>query len=77
VRASGRSNGTPYQDSEISGFDTPRPSRNRPAESVSSVIAVSAVRIAGRAGICITPEARAIREVAAATAPSTLGASER
>ena len=49
VRASGLSKRTPCQPSETCGPETPRPSRNRPPESVSMVAAVIAV-VAGRAG---------------------------
>lgn len=63
VRASGLANRTPCQPSETCGPDTPRPSRNRPPESVSMVAAVIAVMAGVRAGICMTAEPTSMRSV--------------
>ena len=57
VRASGLSNRTPCQPSETCGPETPRPSRNRPPDSVSRVAAVIAVIAGVRAGIWKTADA--------------------
>ncbi len=76
VRASGLSKRTPCHPSETCGPDTPRPSRKRPPERVSSVAAVIAVIAALRAGICMTAAPTSMRSVCAATHDSTVGASE-
>ena len=61
VRPSGLSNRTPCQPSETCGPDTPRPSRNRPPDSVSRVAAVIAVIAGVRAGICMIALPMSIR----------------
>ena len=69
-------NRTPCHPSLTCGPETPRPRRNRPPESVSSVAAVIAVIAGVRAGICMTPEPRPIVEVWAASHARTVGASD-
>jgi hypothetical protein len=76
VRPSGRANGTPCHPSDTCGPDTPRPSRNRPPDSVSRVAAVIAVIAGDRPGICITALPTSIRLVRAATQVSTVAASD-
>ena len=76
VRASGWSNRTPCQPSDTCGPDTPRPSRNRPPDNVSSVAAVIAVIAGVRAGIWKIALPTSIRSVWAATQASTVAASE-
>jgi hypothetical protein len=76
VRASPLPNGTPCQPSDTCGPDSPRPSRNRPPDSASMVVAVIAVMAGVRAGICITAAPTSIRSVCPAIQASTLGASE-
>jgi hypothetical protein len=51
VRASGLANGCPYQPSTTCGPETPRPSRKRPPERWSIVIAAIAVAAGARAEI--------------------------
>ena len=67
VFASGLPNGWPCQPSTTCGPETPRPSRKRPPESASSVIAVIAVIAGVRAGICMMPVPTWMRVVRAAT----------
>ena len=76
VRPSGLSNRTPCQPSETCGPETPRPSRNRPPERVSSVAAVMAVFAGVRPGIWNTAEPTSICSVWAAIQVSTVAASE-
>ena len=76
MRASGLSKRTPCQPSDTCGPETPRPSRNRPPDSVSRVAAVIAVIAGVRAGIWKTAEPTSIRSVCAATHASTVAASE-
>lgn len=76
VRPTGELNRTPCQPSDTCGPDTPRPSRNRPPESVSRVAAVIAVIAGVRAGICSTAAPTSIRDVRAAIQVSTVTASE-
>ena len=76
VRPSGDANRTPCHPSLTCGPDTPRPSRNRPPDRVSSVAAVIAVMAGVRAGICITAAPRSMRLVCAPTHDSTVGASD-
>ncbi|OPZ49544.1 MAG: hypothetical protein BWY91_03079 [bacterium ADurb.BinA028] len=76
VRPSGASKRTPCQPSLTCGPLTPRPSRNRPPESESSVAAVMAVIAGVRAGICMTAAPRWMRWVRAPTQDSTVGESE-
>ncbi len=76
VRPSGLSKRTPCQPSDTCGPETPSPSRNRPALSVSSVAAVIAVIAGVRAGIWKTALPTSIRDVCAATHVSTVAASE-
>ena len=76
VRASGLANRTPCQPSDTCGPDSPRPSRNRPPDSVSSVAAVIAVIVGVRAGICRIALPTSMRSVFAATQVSTVTASE-
>ena len=76
VRASGLAKRTPCQPSETCGPDTPRPSRNRPPDSVSRVAAVIAVIAGVRAGICRMALPTSICVVWAATQASTVAASE-
>ena len=53
VRASGLSNGIPYQPSTTCGPETPRPRMNRPPERWSIVIAAIAAAAGWRADICM------------------------
>ncbi len=76
MRANGLSNRTPCQPSETCGPETPRPSRNRPPERLSSVAAVIAVIAGVRAGIWKMAEPMSMRSVCAATQASTVAASE-
>ena len=76
MRPSGLSKLTPCQPSETCGPLTPRPRRNRPPDSVSSVAAVIAQLAGVRPGIWKIAEPMSIRVVCAATNASTVGASE-
>src|SRR4051794_16735871 len=76
VRPMGLSNFAPCQPSETCGPDTPRPSRNRPPDSVSRVAAVIAVIAGVRAGICITALPRSMRCVWPAIQASIVTVSE-
>jgi len=76
VRASGCPNGRPYQPSTTCGPDTPIPSRDRPSDSASSVIACIAIVTGLRADICAMPVARLMRDVCAAAHTSGENASE-
>ena len=76
VRASGLANRTPCQPSETCGPETPRPSRNRPPEIASIVVAVIAVAAGVRAGICMTAAPMSIRSVCPAIQARMLGESE-
>ena len=55
VRASGFSNGIPYQPSTTCGPDTPIPRISRPPERWSRVIAAIAAAVGWRADICRIP----------------------
>jgi hypothetical protein len=76
VRASGCPNGRPYQPSTTCGPDTPIPSRNRPSDNASRVIACIAIVTGLRADICAMPVARLMRDVCAAAHTSGEKASE-
>ena len=76
VLASGFENGRPYHPSTTWGPLTPIPSRKRPPDSPSSVIACIAIVAGLRADICAIPVQRWIRSVAAATAARGENASE-
>ena len=76
VRASGLAKRTPCQPSDTWGPLTPRPRRNRPWDSVSSVAAVIAVMAGVRAGICRIALPMSIDDVWAAIHASTETASE-
>jgi len=76
VRASGLSNRTPCQPSDTCGPETPRPSRKRPPDSVSSVAAVIAQLAGLRPGIWKIAEPRSMVLVCAPTQASTVAASE-
>src|SRR5690606_26400026 len=54
VRASGLFDGWPYQPSTTWGPETPRPSRKRPLEMWSMVMAAMAVAVGVRAESCTT-----------------------
>ncbi len=76
VLASGLPKATPCQPSTTWGPDTPRPRMKRPPESWSIVIAVVAVSVGVRAGICMIAVPTLMREVWAAIQQSGETASE-
>jgi hypothetical protein len=76
VLASGLPNAWPCQPSTTCGPDTPSPSRNRPPDSPSRVIAVIAVMAGVRAGICMMPVPTWILSVRAAIQAAGATASE-
>ena len=63
MRASGFSNGIPYQPSTTCGPDTPSPRMKRPPERWSSDIAAIAVAAGWRADICTIAVPSLIRSV--------------
>ena len=65
VRVMGLPYSSPYQPSATCGPDGPMPSRNRPPDMVSSVIAVIAVHVGVRAGICMMAVPTLMRWVSA------------
>ena len=76
VRASGLSDGRPYQPSTTCGPDTPSPSWNRPLERWSRVIAAMAVAVGVRAASCTTEVPSLMVEVCPASRPSGVKASD-
>ena len=76
VLTSGLPNAWPCQPSTTCGPDTPRPRRNRPPDSPSSVIAVIADMAGVRAGICMMPVPMWIVSVRAAIQAAGETASE-
>ena len=76
VRASGFSNGIPYQPSTTCGPDAPRPRMKRPPERWSSVIAAIAVAAGWRALICTIAVPSRTRSVRLPHQASGVSASE-
>ena len=65
VRASGLGYGWPYQPSTTCGPDAPMPSKNRPSDRWSRVMAAIAVAAGVRAAICMMEVPSLICEVRA------------
>ena len=76
IQVSGLSKAWPCQPSTTCGPEVPRPSRKRPPESASIVIAVMAVLAGVRAGICMMPVPSLMRVVCAPIQASGETASE-
>ena len=76
MRASGFSNGIPYQPSTTCGPETPIPRMKRPPLRWSIVIAAIAVAVGWRADICMIAVPRRTFFVAAPHQASGVSASE-
>jgi hypothetical protein len=76
VRASGFSNGIPYQPSTTCGPDTPSPITKRPPERWSSVMAAIAAAVGWRAESCMIAVPSLIRSVLAPHQASGVSTSE-